>query len=194
MDTSGKYDDIIHLSRPDSPHRARMSMVDLGAQFSPFAALVGYDIENLTDPKRLASYRAPLTTDHYGRKVPKHAHGTANLSRKTSSTRLITDAVMELYDRIVDENLLVRRINIVACNILPEGAVKAEQSYCQLDLFSEAVDREAEDAARAREKRRQQAVLTIRKKFGKNAILKGMNLEEGATAKDRNAQIGGHKA
>ena len=117
-----------------------------------------------------------------------------NLKRKTASTRLITDAVMELYDRIVDPNLLVRRINIVACNIQPEGAVKAEQDFCQLDLFSQANDQEAEDAMLEREKRRQQAVLSIRKKFGKNAILKGMNLEEGATAKDRNAQIGGHKA
>ena len=101
---------------------------------------------------------------------------------------------MDLYDRIVDPELLVRRINIVACNIQPEGAAKAEQSFCQLDLFSQPASQEAEEAALEREKRRQKAVLTIRKKFGKNAILKGMNLEEGATARDRNAQIGGHKA
>jgi DNA polymerase V len=139
-----------------------------------------------------------VVTDHYGRKIPKHAHGTANLHRRTSSTRLITDAVMELYDRIVDPNLLVRRINIVACNIAPEGFAAADTQYQQMDMFSDfeaqQKEKEEEDAALEREKRRQQAVLTIRKKYGKNAILKGMNYEEGATTRDRNSQIGGHKA
>ena len=101
---------------------------------------------------------------------------------------------MDLFDRIVDRNLLVRRINIVACNILPEREVAAEQSFFQLDMFADTTAQEAEEAELEREKRRQQAVLAIRKKYGKNAILKGMNLEEGATAKKRNAQIGGHKA
>ena len=104
------------------------------------------------------------------------------------------EAVMELYDRIVKPDLLVRRINIVACNIQPESAVAEELAFCQMDLFSAPEKQEAEEAELKREKRRQQAVISIRKKFGKNAILKGMNLEEGATARDRNAQIGGHKA
>ena len=133
-------------------------------------------------------------TDHYGRKTPKHAHGSVKLPRLNSSTTMITEAVMDLFDRIVDPGLLVRRINIVACNILPESAAAAEQCFCQLDLFSEPETREAEDASLEREKRRQKAVLSIRKKFGKNAILKGMNLEKGATARERNRQIGGHKA
>ena len=171
-----------------------LDLVEKGLVTNQLVLTVGYDIENLTDPKRLKGYRGEVTTDFYGRKVPKHAHGTVHLEKKTSSTRRITEAVMELYDRIVDPNLLVRRINIVACNIQPESAVVQEQAFCQLDLFSEPGKQEAETAALEREKRRQQAVISIRKKFGKNAILKGMNLEEGATAKDRNAQIGGHKA
>ena len=101
---------------------------------------------------------------------------------------------MELYDRIVDPNLLVRRINVVANNIVPESSLRNAASFEQLDLFAEPGQRETEAAEQEREKRRQQAVLSIRKKYGKNAILKGMNLEEGATAKDRNKQIGGHKA
>ena len=174
-----------------------LDLVDKALVTNQMVLTVGYDIENLTDPARQKAYRGEITTDHYGRKIPKHAHGTANLHRRTSSTRIITDAVMELYDRIVDPNLLVRRINIVACNIAPEGAFREEQSFQQLDMFSDfdaqQREKEAEDASLAREKRRQQAVLSIRKKYGKNAILKGMNFEDGATTRDRNRQIGGHK-
>ena len=171
-----------------------LDLVDKGLVTNQLVLTVGYDIENLTDPDRRKAYKGEVTTDPYGRQIPKHAHGTVNLNRKTSSTRLITEAVMELYDRIVDPDLLVRRINIVACNIMPECDVAAEQAFCQLDIFSDPTVQEAEEAALEREKRRQQAVLAIRKKYGKNAILKGMNLEEGATARTRNAQIGGHKA
>ena len=131
-------------------------------------------------------------------RVPKHAHGTTNLKRQTSSTMLITDAVMELYDRIVDKNLLIRRINITANRLVDENSAKKEDKYEQLDLFTDYKAKEQEqvkeEAALEREKRMQQTMLTIKKKFGKNAILKGMNLQEGATAKDRNEQIGGHKA
>lgn len=159
---------------------------------------VGYDIENLTDPKRSSKYSGPITTDHYGRKVPKHAHGTANLERQTSSTMLIVDAVMRLFDRIVDKNLLVRRITLAACKLVPEIEATTEEAAEQLTLFTdyEALERERkeQEAALAKEKKMQHAMLDIKKKFGKNAILKGMNLEDGATAKDRNAQIGGHKA
>jgi len=121
-----------------------------------------------------------------------------HLHRRTYSTRLITDAVMALYDRIVDPELLVRRINIVACNIAPEGITAQDTQFQQLDMFSDfdaqQKQKEEEDAALEREHRRQKALLTIRKKYGKNAILKGMNYEEGATTRDRNSQIGGHKA
>ena len=158
---------------------------------------VGYDRESLTDPKISQGYHGPVTTDYYGRKVPKHAHGTANLHRYTSSTKLITDAVMELYDRIMDPGLLVRRINLTAAGVIRETDIPEDTGMEQLDLFADDAvqqQKEAENAQLAREKRRQKAVLDIRKKFGKNAILKGMNYKEGATARDRNSQIGGHKA
>lgn len=159
---------------------------------------VGYDIENLKNPERAKQYKGEVTKDHYGRSVPKHAHGTQNIDRQTSATSLIEKAVMELFDRIVDKNLLVRRINISVCKLIPEAEIKDERSYEQLDLFTdfEALEkqREKENAELARERSRQEAIISIRNRFGKNAILRGMNLEEGATTKERNEQIGGHKA
>lgn len=145
--------------------------------------VVGYDIENLTDERRRKAYTGPVEKDWYGREVPKPSHGTIRLNGQTSSTNQILDAVMHLFDRIVDRNLLVRRMNVVAENTVDEA--KAD---VQLSLFEDR--REDGD----RERRRQEAILAIKKKYGKNAILKGMNFEEGATAKERNRQIGGHKA
>ena len=175
-----------------------LDLVDKGLVTDQIVLTVGYDIENLTDPNRSRNYKGVVTTDWYGRKVPKHAHGTVNLKRQTSSTKLITEAVMELYDRIVDKNLLVRRINITANKLVDEETASQNNNYEQLDLFTDYKAKEEENAkeeeALEREKRMQKAMLNIKKKFGKNAILKGMNLEEGATAKDRNEQIGGHKA
>ncbi|MGN1103094.1 MAG: DNA methylase, partial [Huintestinicola sp.] len=159
---------------------------------------IGYDIENLTDPERSSKYHGEVTTDHYGRKVPKHAHGTVNLQKKTSSSRVITQAVVDLYDRIVDRNLLIRRINIAACKLSLESDVKDDGVAEQLTLFDDPEElqrkKEAENAALARERRMQKAVVDIKTRYGKNAILKGMNLQEGATAKDRNSQVGGHRA
>lgn len=175
-----------------------LDLVDKGLVTDQIVLTVGYDIENLTDPKRRSAYKGAVTTDHYGRKVPKHAHGTANLDRQTSSTRLIDKAITELYDRIVDKNLLVRRINISANRIVEESTVVKKMEYEQLDLFTDYEElhrkQAKEDAVLEREKNMQKALLDIKKKFGKNAILKGMNFEEGATAKERNSQIGGHKA
>ena len=170
-----------------------LDLVDKGLVTDQMVLTVGYDIDNLLDPERRKAYRGSVVTDHYGRKIPNHAHGTANLQGHTSSTREIVDAVMALYDRIVDETLLVRRVNIVACHVLRETDVVPSGIGMQMDLFSEENPEEKEEN-RQREKRRQQAVIEIKKKYGKNAILKGMNLEEGATARDRNRQIGGHKA
>lgn len=159
---------------------------------------IGYDIESLTNPKISAKYHGEVTTDHYGRKVPKHAHGTINLKKKTSSSHIISEATIELYDRIVNKDLLIRRITIAACKLDLECNVKDEDTVVQLTLFDDPEElqrkKEAEDAALAREKRMQRAVVDIKTRFGKNAILKAMNLQEGATAKDRNAQVGGHKA
>lgn len=175
-----------------------LDLVDKGLVTDQMVLTIGYDIENLTDPEINKAYKGPVVTDHYGRRIPKHGHGTANLPRLTSSTAQIMDAVMALYDRVADPKLLVRRINLTAAHVAAEDTAVQTQEFDQLDLFTD-VDaerrmREAEDAALAREKRRQKAVLTIKKKYGKNAIIKGMNLEEGATAMDRNRQIGGHKA
>ena len=171
-----------------------LDLVDKGLVTDQLVLTIGYDIENLTDPEIRKHYHGPVVTDHYGRKIPKHAHGTANLPRPCSSTIRITEAVMELYDRIIDPELLVRRITLAACRVCPEGANAQDIPFTQLDLFSEPEASQEDDAELEREKRRQQAVLHIKKKFGKNAIIKGMNLEEGATAMDRNRQIGGHKA
>ena len=175
-----------------------LDLVDKGLVTDQIVLTVGYDIENLTDSERRKAYKGPVTTDNYGRQIPKHAHGTANVGRQTSSTRLITDATMELYDKIVNPALLVRRLTIAANHVVPESSVQKVDTVEQLDLFTdyEALERERakEQEELDREKKMQQAVLSIKKKFGKNAILKGMDLQEGATAKDRNNQIGGHKA
>jgi DNA polymerase V len=174
-----------------------LDLVDKRLVTDQLVLTVGYDIENLTDPERRKAYKGAVVTDHYGRQIPKHAHGTVNLPLYCSSTNLIVEAVVGLYDQIADPNLLVRRLNLVACHILPEEQTVKNVDYTQLDLFSDPEEdrrREAREAALKRERRRQHAVLTIKKKYGKNAIVKGMNLEEGATAMDRNGQIGGHKA
>ena len=174
-----------------------LDLVDKKLVTDQLVLTVGYDIENLTNPEIKKSYHGAITTDHYGRAVPKSAHGTANLGRQTSSTKLILDAVTELFDRIVDKNLLIRRVNITANHVVDETTVQKTDNYEQLDFFTDyaAVQarKEREDVELAREKRIQEAMLEIKKKHGKNAILKGMNLEEGATTVDRNKQIGGHK-
>lgn len=175
-----------------------LDLVDKGLVTDQIVLTIGYDIDNLTDPARRKKYKGAVTTDRYGRKVPKHAHGTINLKRQTSSTQMLMDAVMELYDRIVNKDLLIRRINITANKLVDEHTVMNDDAYEQLDFFTdyEAVkkQKEKEEADLERERHMQEAMLSIKKKYGKNAILKGMNLQEGATAKDRNAQIGGHKA
>jgi len=175
-----------------------LDLVDKGLVTDQMVLTIGYDIENLLNPEISKAYHGDVTTDHYGRKVPKHAHGTANVSRQTSSAKLIMDAVMELFDRIADKNLLVRRVNITANHVVNENSIVKNESFVQLDMFTDydAVQKKnaEEEAALTREKKIQEAVLEIKKKYGKNAILKGMNLEDGATTESRNRQIGGHKA
>ena len=175
-----------------------LNLVDKGLVTDQMVLTMGYDIENLTDPDIRKGYQGEIVTDRYGRKIPKHAHGTVNLDRKTSSTMLILDAVMDLYDRIIDHNLLVRRIYVTACHVTEESAAPEQPAFEQLNLFTDyqALEqkKQEEEAKLNREKQLQQAMLGIQKKYGKNAVLKGMNLEEGATARERNRQIGGHKA
>ena len=156
---------------------------------------VGYDVDNLKG-SAARQYRGEIVTDRYGREIPKHAHGTTNLSKHTSSTREIVSSVDALYEKIVNPKLLVRRITLAACHVLDRKAADAARPTEQMDIFSilDAEERKKEQIDEEREARIQRTVLEIKRKYGKNAILKGMNLEEGATAKDRNAQIGGHKA
>ena len=159
---------------------------------------INYDTENLTDPNRKDRYTGPVTTDYYGRAVPKHAHGTESLSRQTSSSKLITEAAVRLYERITNPDLLIRRITLVTNHVVPDAQVKKQTPPVQLDLFTdyeaEAQQRKEEEEALEKERRLQAAQLAIKSRFGKNAILRGMSYTEGATAKDRNNQIGGHKA
>lgn len=195
---------------------------------------IGYDIENITNKDILKKYEGEVVVDHYGRKIPKGSHGTENLDKYTSSGVVLTEAVLRLYDRITNPDLLVRRLNIVACNVVTESVAKEKEKFVQMDLFSDFgfgensveqgksdpskdsiaeldgmgnlknyfyrdEDRIAEENRKVQEKEERErkvqlAALEIKKKFGKNAILKGMNLEEGGTTIDRNAQIGGHKA
>lgn len=175
-----------------------LDLVDKNLVTDQMVLTIGYDTQNLTDSDRKKQYKGEVTRDRYGRKIPKHAHGTVNLDRQTSSTMLITKGVMELYDRIIDRNLLVRRINIVANHVVDEKAAVHKEQFEQMDLFTDydklQKQRVEEKACLDREKDMQKAMLHIKKKFGKNAILKGMNLQENATAKDRNSRIGGHKA
>ena len=170
-----------------------LDLVDKGVKTNQLTLTVGYDIENLSDPQRRAQYHGPVTTDRYGRKIPKHAHGTANLPGYSSSTHEIMEAVTALFDRIVSRELLVRRIYVTACR-LKDAKTAGQDELQQLSLFADPAAEAAQQEVLAREEKMQEAMLSIRKKFGKNAILKGMNLKEGATARQRNGQIGGHKA
>lgn len=176
-----------------------LDLVDKGLATDQIVITIGYDVENLIDPTRRMKYHGQIVRDGYGREIPKHAHGSINLGVHTSSTKRIISAALELFDRVVDKNLLVRRVNITANHVIPEmDAMGWGACYEQLDLFTDfaALDeaRRRERAARERERNMQKAVLTIKKKFGKNAIIKGISLQEGATAIARNMQIGGHRA
>ena len=175
-----------------------LDLVDRHLVTDQVVLTVGYDMENLTDPKLRRKYQGAITTDRYGRKVPKHAHGTVNLDSPTSSARLVTEVVVKLYDRIVSRDLLVRRLYVTACRLAEEDSLVREEKMEQMNLFTdyEALEKARREEAQEleRERKLQNAMLEIKKKFGTNAIPKGMNLEEGATARERNQQIGGHKA
>ena len=173
-----------------------LDLVDKGLVTNQLVLTVGYDRENLDNPSRAAQYKGPVTADRYGRKIPKHAVGTENFPYTSSANDLLR-AVTALYDRIVDENLLIRRVSISANKLLDEANAPKEEAE-QLDLFTDYAAKEHQEqedrVAHARERKLPEAMLDIKKKYGKNAILKGMNLEEGATARERNRTIGGHQA
>lgn len=175
-----------------------LDLVDKGLVTDQLVLTVGYDIANLTDPERRKHYKGPVTTDTYGRQIPKHAHGTENLARQTSSSSLLREALFRLYDRLVNPDLLVRRITMSVNRVVDEKMAKPKQEFEQLDLFTDYTrlrqEQEKEEEKLKRERKMQEAMLSIKKKYGKNAILKGTSFQEGATARERNEQIGGHKA
>lgn len=174
-----------------------LDLVEHGLLTNQIVLTVGYDIENLTDQTRARRYHGEVTIDRYGRKIPKHAHGTANLETYTSSTVMIVEKTLELYDQMINPELLIRRINVTACHVLTEQEVQKEQPYEQLNLFDfteETEEQKTKKRALQKEKQMQKAMLSIKQRYGKNAILKGTNWKEGATMRQRNGQIGGHKA
>lgn len=164
---------------------------------------VGYDIESLTNPEIKAKYQGPITRDYYGREVPKYAHGSIQLGKHTSSTEIISKCVQELYDRVVNHDLLIRRLNLTTNHVVPEDSPTLRKEKwggtpIQLDLFTDyeqiKEENQQQEEKLTRERRMQEALLGIKRRYGKNSILRGLNLEEGATAIERNKQIGGHKA
>ncbi len=154
---------------------------------------VGYDVENLGSPVAMKRYHGEISVNRYGKQVPKSAHGTQNLDAHTASMRVLDAAVVELFERIVDKNLSIRRLNLTASNVIPVGSVPKARPV-QLSLLSSQAQQKQEESAAQADAKRQQAILDIRQKYGKNALLKGLNLQEGATGKDRNQRIGGHQA
>ena len=169
-----------------------LDLKDKGVACDMLVITISYDRESL----KVCDYEGEIVSDHYGRAVPKHAHGTIHLGGHTSSTRRIVDAAMELFDRITDQRLLSRRLCIAACNVIPEDRIPEEENYEQLDLFHmQSPETLSADMRRAEKERSlQEAILGLRHRYGKNAVLKGTNFSEGATARERNRQIGGHKA
>lgn len=175
-----------------------LELMEHGLVTDQLVVTLGYDVENISDPVRRRRYRGEVVTDRYGRQIPKQAHGTINLGKHTASAKRLMEAAAELFDRIAGRDLLIRRMNLSANHVLEEAKAPKGAAFEQLELFTdyEALERcRKQEAAEAeREKKMQQTLLEIKRKFGKNAILRGMNFEEGATAKSRNRQIGGHRA
>ena len=176
-----------------------LDLVEMRMVTDQIVLTVAYEAFSKTN--QMEDYQGEVATDWYGKKVPKHAHGTENLGRHTSSGKLITDAALKIYDRTVDPKLKVRHVMLVVNHVLGEEAARKNQetgSYEQLDLFTDyqalEKERKEQDARLNKERQLQEAMLSIKKKYGKNAILKGLNLQEGATGKERNEQVGGHKA
>ena len=175
-----------------------LELVEKGYVTDQLVLTIGYDIDNLTDPDILKKYHGEITTDRYGRRVPKHAHGTENLEEATSSTKRIMEGMLSLYDRIINPDLLIRRITVVAAHLQREQDVMQEETYEQMDLFTDYEQKNKEkqekEEERRKEKQIQKAILNVQKKYGKNALIKGMSLQEGATTMERNRPIGGQHA
>lgn len=168
-----------------------LDLVDKNLVTNQLVMTIGYDVDNLKNS--LIGYKGEITIDKYGRNVPKHAHGTQNLDHYTSSSKIIGEAIIELYERIIDKRLYTRRINISANNLINEKEAEKKNTFEQIDLFTDYSEVRRKQDKEKREHELQKSILSIKRKYGKNAILKGMNFEEGATTIDRNSQVGGHK-
>lgn len=168
-----------------------LDLVRKGLETDRLVLSVGYDAENLSKYGRCADYTGEVCVDFYGRAIPKPARGTARLGLKTSSAKMLIKAAAELYDSIVMRDLTIRRVTLAACGVTSENDIHEPE---QLTLFTDMNAAERRDRELSREKDLSRALLRIKDKYGKNAILKGMDLEEGATAVSRNTQVGGHKA
>jgi len=175
-----------------------LDLVRKGLLTDQIVLTVGYDIECLTDPALRRKYKGPVAIDWYGREVPKPAHGSVNLGSMTASAEQILKSVTELYERIVNKDLMIRRAYVVANHVTPRDKIEKKETYEQLNLFTDYEERDRVEQARIaraeKEQRIQEAMLSIKQRYGKNAVLKGMNLEEGGTTIERNKQVGGHKA
>lgn len=169
-----------------------LDLVEKNLVTSQIVLTIGYDIDNLTNSEIRKTYKGEVTIDRYGRSIPKHAHGTTNLKYKTSSTKIIVKATMELFEKIINQNLLTRRINITANDVVKENIIE-ENAFEQMNLFTNYKEIEEKREKEAKERQMQKAMLNIKKRYGKNAIIKGMNLQEAGTTIERNGQIGGHK-
>lgn len=165
-----------------------LDLVDKGLVTDHLTLTVGYDNADLK------GYRGEIKTDRYGRRIPKHAHGSVRLDCLTASEKQITEAVLSLYDRIINKKLMVRRVNITSEHLVPESSLARTELFDQMTLFAGESAPKRDEQSFQREKRKQQAVLKIQKRFGKNAIIKGMSLQKEARGIERNRQIGGHKA
>ena len=170
-----------------------LDLVDKHLITNQLVLTIGYDTENLENSSIREHYNGEITVDRYGRSIPKHAHGTINLKEKTSSTKIIMEAIEELYERIINKNLLVRRINVVANNVIDESKRDKQNKVEQMSLFTDYRKLKEEENNHKKENNLQHVIIDIKKRYGKNAILKGMNLEKDGTTIERNAQIGGHK-
>lgn len=186
---------VVALEMADS---VSYELLEKGVVTDQIVLTVGYDVESLTNPSIANGYHGKIHVDRYGRKVPVHAHGTINLNSPTSLATKLVEKTAELYDRIINPKLLVRRLNLSLNHLISEKELAHKTTVRQLDLFADPEEERKKDDAeknkRERERRQQEAILHLRQKFGKNIILKGINFAEGATQKDRNSQIGGHKA
>lgn len=197
------------LQEPYTAEKARVVVLEMADSVSfdlieqkvvtdQIVLTIGYDVESLTNEVIRSKYKGKIKRDHYGRNVPVHSHGTINIDRPTSSSRILIDKVAELYDRIVNPNLLIRRLTLSINHLIHENKLNKQKYVVQPDLFSDykAIRQEKEEQERIliKERHQQEALLHLRKKFGKNVVLRGLNYAEGATQKERNKQIGGHKA